>query len=561
MDRRKFLRNGAVAGLGLSSWQIGNAAARNAEDRQNEAGRLGAADRQNAAATEETNRGNNHAVSASEFPLLEATIDELQQKMQSGEYSSQSITKLYLKRIAEIDKKGPALNAVIELNPDALAIAAKMDAERKSGKVRGPLHGIPVLVKDNINTGDNMQTTAGALALEGHKAAKDAFIIGRLRESGAVLLGKTNLSEWANFRSTRSTSGWSSRGGQTKNPYLLSRNPSGSSAGSGSAVSANLCVIAIGTETNGSVVSPSSINGLVGIKPTVGLLSRSGIIPISATQDTAGPMARTVKDAALLLSALAAVDPEDTMTQESQGKATNYAATLDMNGLKGKKIGIEKSALTGHEGVVALFEDAIATLKAQGATIVEIELQKLLTDPGAAEGIILQYEFKDGVNRYLATAGAPVKTLADVIAFNRQNEKRAMPYFKQETLEKSDTRGGLDTPEYTDALKKLLTSRTIIDNLLQQNGLDAITAPTSGPACCIDLIAGDYRTGSSFSGPAAMAGYPHITVPMGLVLGLPVGLSFMGTRYTEADLIRMAYTYEQASRKRVAPGLVESANF
>jgi len=542
MDRRKFLRNGSLAGLGLSSINVRAAA--------------GAGDGESA------READGAAGDAGEFPLLEATIDSLQQKMQSGEYTSQSITKLYLKRIAEVDKKGPALNAVIELNPDALTIAAQMDAERKAGKVRGPLHGIPVLVKDNIDTGDKMQTTAGALALEGHRAAKDAFIIARLRESGAVLLGKTNLSEWANFRSTRSTSGWSSRGGQTRNPYLLNRDPSGSSAGSGSAVSANLCVVAIGTETNGSVVSPSSVNGIVGIKPTVGLLSRSGIIPISATQDTAGPMARTVKDAAMLLTALAGTDPRDEVTLESENQAgVDYAVSLDTAGLKGKKIGIEKSALAGHEGVVTLFQDAIAVLKAQGATIVEIELQKLLSEPGSVEGLTLQYEFKDGVNKYLATANAPMKTLADVIAFNKQNEQRAMPYFKQETLEHSDAKGGLATPEYTEGLKKLLTARTIIDDVLRQNGLDAIAAPTSGPACLIDLIAGDYRTGSSFSGPAAMAGYPHITVPMGLVLGMPVGLSLMGTRYTERELIRMAYAYEQASRKRSVPQMVAGANF
>ena len=542
MDRRKFLRNGSLAGLGLSSLKIEPAPS----------------------ATKHIKppHEDGAARDAAEFPFLEATIDILQQKMQSGEYTSQSITKIYLKRIAEIDKKGPALNAIIELNPEAITIAERMDAERKAGKVRGPLHGIPVLVKDNINTGDKMQTTAGALALEGNHAAKDAFIIARLRDSGAVLLGKTNLSEWANFRSTRSTSGWSSRGGQTKNPYLLNRDPSGSSAGSGSAVSGNLCVVAIGTETNGSVVSPSSVNGIVGIKPTVGLLSRNGIIPISATQDTAGPMARTVKDAALLLTALAGVDQQDAVTMESQHVAgTNYTAYLDAGGLKGKKIGIEKAALTGHEGVVALFQDAIAVLKAQGATVVEIELQKLLTDINAIEGTILQYEFKDGVNRYLSTANAPAKNLADVIAFNKQNEKRAMPYFKQETLEHCEARGGLDTPEYTEALKKLLTARTIIDDLLKQNGLDAIAAPTSGPACLIDLVAGDYRTGSSFSGPAAIAGYPHITVPMGLVLGLPVGLSFMGTRYTETELIKMAYSYEQASQKRSAPGLAAGSNF
>jgi amidase len=535
MDRRKFLRNGSLAGLSLSSINLETNANRSARPLP--------------------------IVPTSASPLLEATIDDLQQKMQSGEYTSVSITKLYLKRIAELDKKGPALNAVIELNPDALRIAENMDAERKAGKLRGPLHGIPVLVKDNIDSGDKMQTTAGALALQGHIAKKDAFIVARLRESGAVLLGKTNLSEWANFRSTRSTSGWSSRGGQTKNPYLLNRDPSGSSAGSGSAVSANFCAVAIGTETNGSVVSPASINGIVGIKPTVGLLSRSGIIPISATQDTAGPMARTVKDAAILLGALTGIDPADKVTRESQGRSkTDYTANLDTTSLKGKRIGIEKSALNGHEGIVALFRDAINVIKAQGATVVEVELQKLLSDPGSVEGTVLQYEFKDGVNRYLANADAPVRSLSDVIAFNLKNEKQAMPYFKQEVLESSETKGGLETPEYTEALKKLLTARTIIDDVFKKNNLDAICAPTTGPACCIDLVVGDYRTGFSFSGPAAIAGYPHITVPMGLVFGLPVGLSFMGIRFTEEPLIRMAYSYEQASGKRVAPGMINASN-
>jgi amidase len=585
MDRRRFFKNGSLAGLGLTARALGPLFSR--EDAAGAAKTAGAAGRAGAARTDGA-AGAARTDEMRDFPLQEATIDELQQKMQSGELTSLAITKLYLRRIGEIDKKGPALNAIIELNPDALSIAAAMDAERKTGKVRGPLHGIPVLVKDNINTGDQMLTTAGSLALMGHKAARDAFIVGKLRASGAVLLGKTNLSEWANFRSTRSTSGWSSRGGQTKNPYLLGRNPSGSSAGSGSAVSANLCTVAIGTETNGSVVSPSSINGIVGIKPTVGLLSRSGIIPISKTQDTAGPMARTVKDAALLLAVLQGVDTEDAVTQESAGKTSaDYTAAFDINGLKGKKIGIEKGALTGHEGIVALFNEAIVLLKTGGATIVEVELQKSLTDANSVEGVVLQYEFKDGLNRYLAAAKAGdgarsaangvgaagpeggagsaaawagVGSLADVIAFNKQNEKTAMPWFKQETLERSETRGGLDTPEYTDALKKLLTARTIIDDLLKQNQLDAIVAPTSGPGCCIDLVAGDYRTGGSFSGPAAMAGYPHITVPMGLVLGLPVGLSFMGTAYAEPELIRMAYAFEQASKRRVAPGFINGTN-
>lgn len=540
MNRRHFLRTGSLTGLSFSAFTGLTALSLESF----------------------ISRRSSPAVAgdAAEFPLLEATIDQLQQQMAGGGQSSVSITKLYLKRIAAIDKKGPAINAVIELNPEALTIAAAMDAERRSGKVRGPLHGIPVLIKDNIDTGDKMMTTAGSLALEGHHAAKDAFIVRQLRSAGAVILGKTNLSEWANFRSTRSTSGWSSRGGQTKNPFLLARNPSGSSAGSGSAVSANLCAVAIGTETNGSVVSPSSCNGIVGIKPTVGLLSRSGIIPISATQDTAGPMARTVKDAALLLGVLTGVDPEDGVTAASKGKAqTDYTGSLDANGLKGKRIGVEKGFLSsGHEGVLALFQDAVALLKAQGATIVEVELQKQLSDANSVEGLVLQFEFKDGLNKYLATAtDARVRTLSDVIAFNKQNASKAMPYFKQETLERSDARGGLDSTEYTEALKKLLTARTVIDDMMNQNQLDAICGTTNGLACCIDLVCGDYRTGPGFSGPAAMAGYPHITVPMGTVMELPVGISFIGSAYTEPKLLTIAYAYEQASKKRVAPGFVD----
>ena len=541
MNRRHFLRSGSLTGISFSALAFESFLSRDRGKARETAGTAGVHD----------------------FPLLEVTIDELQQKMNSGEYSAVAITKLYLKRIGEIDKMGPALNAVIELNPDALAIAAAMDTERKAGKVRGPMHGIPVLIKDNINCGDRMMTTAGALALEGHKAGKDAFIIRQLRASGAVLLGKTNLSEWANFRSTRSTSGWSSRGGQTKNPYRLGRTPSGSSAGSGSAVSANLCAVAIGTETNGSVVSPSSVNGIVGIKPTVGLLSRSGIIPISATQDTAGPMARTVKDAAILLGALTGVDPEDAVTLESKAKTRqDYTSFLDPNGLKGKRIGVEKTFLAnGHEGVLALYQGAIALLKAQGATVIEVELNKQIGTAGSGSGeeLVLEYEFKDGVDRYLATVtDAKVKSLADVIAFNRENAGRAMPYFKQETLEKSETRGGLDSSEYTDALKKVLSVRQIIDDIIKQNQLDAISGTTSGLAGCIDLITGDHGTGPGFSGPAAMAGYPHITVPMGTVMDLPVGISFIGGAYTEPELLTIAYAYEQASKKRVAPGFIEA---
>ncbi|HVX51670.1 MAG TPA: amidase, partial [Chitinophagaceae bacterium] len=443
----------------------------------------------------------------------------------------------------------------------ALTIADAMDSERKAGKVRGPLHGIPVLVKDNINTGDKMMTTAGALALTGNKAAKDAFIIQQLRAAGAVLLGKTNLSEWANFRSSRSTSGWSSRGGQTKNPNILNRNPSGSSSGTGAAVSANLCTVGIGTETDGSVVAPSSFCGLVGIKPTVGLLSRSGIIPISKTQDTAGPMARTVRDAAILLGALTGADTEDKVTRQSEGKAQkDYTGFLNAGGLKGKRIGIEKRFLEGHEGVVGLYKAAIEVLKQQGAEIVEVELMKAIREAGSGEFTVMQYEFKDGLNKYLATAtaDAKVKSLEDVIAFNRQNAAKAMPYFQQETLESSNKKGDLNSKEYLDAVTKTTGCRKIIDDMLRQNKLDAICGTSIGFACLTDLINGDYDTGFYFCPPAAMAGYPHITVPMGYVHDLPVGFSFCGTAYNEGPLLTLAYSFEQATKKRLPPKFLNS---
>lgn len=495
-----------------------------------------------------------------DFELDEATIDMLQQAMQSGKYTSQKITELYLKRIEAIDKNGPKLNAVIEINPDALKIAGAMDAERKAGKIRGPMHGIPVLIKDNINTGDKMMTTAGALALQGNYAAKDAFIIQRLRESGAVLLGKTNLSEWANFRSTHSSSGWSSRGGQTRCPYILERSPSGSSSGSGAAVAANLCAVAIGTETDGSVVSPSSVNGLVGIKPTVGLLSRSGIIPISATQDTAGPMARTVKDAAILLSALTGIDEEDAVTKNSMGKLQkDYTVYLKDDALKGKRIGIEKAFLDGNKQVVDIYKSAVDILKQQGAVIVEIELKKALNDLNDAEFTVLQYEFKDGVNKYLSSANAKVKTLKEVIDFNKQNEATAMPFFKQEILEMCEAKGDLNSGEYKEALYKNLSSRLIIDNILSEHKLDAICGVTNGLSWCIDLINGDYDVGFFYSTPAAVSGYPHITVPMGMVHQLPIGLSFIGGAYTEPQLISMAYSFEQATKKRIAPTFIANS--
>lgn len=533
MDRKKFLTAGSLAGIAFTAV----AASCNTPEKKD-------------IATAQTNK----EIDPTDFALNEITIDALQQKMQSGEYTSQSITDMYLRRINAIDKNGPVINAIIELNPDALSIAMEMDKERKAGKIRGSLHGIPVLIKDNIDTAGKMMTTAGSLALMGNKAAKDAFIIQQLRTAGAVLLGKTNLSEWANFRSTRSTSGWSSRGLQTKNPCILDRNPSGSSSGSGAAVSANLCVVAIGTETDGSVIAPSSHCGIVGIKPTVGLLSRSGIIPISKTQDTAGPMARTVRDAAILLGALTGVDPDDAATSQSAGKAQHdYTAFLNINSLPGKRIGIEKKFMQGHEGVVSLYKAAIDILKSKGAVMVEVELMKSIREAGSAEFTVLQYEFKAGLDSYLSTAHAKVKSLADVIAFNKQNETAAMPWFKQETLESSELKSGLDNKEYIDALKKTLRCRVIIDDLLNKNKLDAICGTSIGLAGCTDLINGDYDSGFYFCQPAAMAGYPHITVPMGKVHELPVGLSFISGAYTEPQLLALAYAYEQASKKREAP--------
>ena len=536
MNRRSFIKSSSVVSLSTASLAVASCTS-----------------------NQKTESENDSAAFIDDFELNEVTIGDLQKKMQDGQYTSEAITQLYLNRIDAVDKKGPGLNAVIEVNPDALSIAKAMDEERKAGKIRGPMHGIPVLIKDNIDTGDNMMTTAGALALEGHKAAKDAFIVNKLRAAGAVILGKTNLSEWANFRSSRSSSGWSSRGGQTRNPFVLDRSPCGSSSGSGSAVSANLCAVAVGTETDGSIIAPSSFCGVVGIKPTVGLVSRSGIIPISKTQDTAGPMARTVTDAAILLGAMTGVDPADAVTQESTGKAaTDYTRFLNAAGLSGKRIGVEKSFLKGHEGVVGLYKQAIEVLKKQGATVVEVDLLKSLSDIGGAEFTVLQYEFKDGVNNYLSTANAGVKTLADVIAFNKKNEAKAMPFFKQETLESSNAKADLTSKEYTDALAKTRSSRQLIDKLMATNKLDAICGTSIGFAGCIDLINGDYDTGFYFCPPAAMAGYPHITIPMGTVHGLPVGFSLMARAYQEGELLTLGYAYEQASKKRIRPTFTKS---
>jgi len=494
------------------------------------------------------------SASNDDFELNETTIRALQENMASGKYTSAAITDIYLKRIEAIDKNGPKLNAVIELNPDALAIAKSMDEERKAGKIRGPLHGIPVLIKENINTADQMVTTAGSLALANHIASQDSFLVKKLRAAGAVILGKTNLSEWANFRSTKSCSGWSSRGGQTKMPYYIDHNPCGSSSGSGVAVSANLCAVAVGTETDGSITCPASTNGTVGIKPTVGLVSRSGIIPISFTQDTAGPLTRTVTDAAILLNVMAGIDADDAKTKESDGKISNdYTTFLDLNALKGKRIGVDKKKYE-NQFLNRLQESALAAMKQQGAEIIELDYLQNLQDLTDEEFELLKFEFKDGLNKYLSSANAAIKSLKDLIEFNRLHEDEAMPTFKQEILEDSEKKAGLDSKEYQELLIKVhVGSQKIIDALLQEHQLDALGGLTMGPSCAIDTIYGD-RWGDVFlTAPAAMAGYPHISVPAGFVYELPVGFSFYGATWSEGKLIGMAFAYEQATKHRRKP--------
>ena len=489
--------------------------------------------------------------------LAEASIADLGARMASGELTSRRITQWYLDRIAAIDDAGPTLNAVVETNPDALAIAEALDAERAAGKLRGPLHGIPVLLKDNIDTGDKMKTTAGSLALADHVAASDAFIAARLREAGAVIIGKTNLSEWANFRSRDSSSGWSSRGGQTKNPYALDRSPCGSSSGTGAAIAAGLAVVGVGTETDGSIICPSSANGLVGIKPTLGLASRSGIIPIAHSQDTAGPMARSVADAALLLAAMRGVDPDDQASAASAPHATvDLAAALDPGALKGKRIGVLRQFFGFDRRVDAAMEAAIATLKAQGAEIVDpVELPNF-RQYGAQEFTVLLYEFKHGVERYLAERApdAPVRTLADLIAFNQREAARVMPWFGQETVEAANAKGDLTEAEYTKALAdaKRMAGVEGIDAALAAHKLDALLAPSNGPAWTVDWVNGDHFGGGS-SQPAAVAGYPNVTVPAGFVHGLPVGVSFFGAAWSEPTLIGIAHAFEQTQRARKAP--------
>ncbi len=492
--------------------------------------------------------------------LSEITISALQEKYAQGTLTAEEVVKRYLKRIEEIDKSGPGLKSVIELNPEAVGIAIQMDAERKQGKLRGPLHGVPVMIKDNIDTADKMQTTAGALAMEGNFAKADAFIVQKLRAAGAIIIGKTNLSEWANFRSTSSCSGWSSRGGQTKSPYILTHNPCGSSSGSGVAVAANLCTVAVGTETDGSVVCPAAVAGIVGLKPTVGLLSRAGIIPISSTQDTAGPMGRTVTDVANLLSVLTGVDKNDAVTASSKAFVNkDYTKGLDKNALAGKRIGIDKRQQGDNQFLHRLRKAAIDKMKELGATIVEIDYVNKIDELGGDELHVLEYEFKDGVNKYLAKANGKMKTLADVIAFNKKNEDTAMPYFKQEILEKCEKTKGLNEEEYRKALiNSHEGSKKLLNDIMNINKLDAITGLTMGMSCAIDKIYGD-RWGSVFlTQPAAISGFPHLTVPAGQVYGLPVGISFFGKAFTEEKLLAMGYAYEQATMHRELPKFLAS---
>ncbi|HVP53220.1 MAG TPA: amidase [Terriglobales bacterium] len=491
------------------------------------------------------------------FEFDEVSISDLQDGMKSGEYTARSITEKYLARIEAIDKQGPAINAVIEINPDALALADALDKERAAGKVRGPVHGIPVLVKDNIDTADNMITTAGSLALLGWKPPRDATIVQKLRAAGAVILGKTNLSEWANIRSSHSTSGWSARGGLTRNPYALDRNACGSSSGSGAAVAANLCAAAIGTETDGSIVCPSGASAIVGIKPTVGLTSRSGIIPISHTQDGAGPMARTVRDAAILLGALTGVDRSDNATLASEGKSfTDYTRFLDPGGLRGARIGVARKYFGFSEEVDALMNSLLDEMKKQGATLVDPADIETFGKFDESELAVLLYELKADLNAYLARLGpdAPVHTLKDVIDFNDKNKDREMPYFGQDLFIKAQAKGPLTEKEYVEALEKnrKLARTEGIDALMEKHKLDAMVAPTAGPSCLTDLLNGDHFTGGS-SNAAAVAGYPNINMPAGFIHGMPVGISFFGRAWSEPTLIRLAYAFEQATRLRKPP--------
>jgi amidase len=497
------------------------------------------------------------------FELDEITVAELQDGMSSGKYTAHSIAQKYLDRIAEIDKQGPAINAVIEVNPDALSIADSLDEERKSKGARGLLHGVPVLIKDNIGTADRMMTTAGSLSLSGFTPTKDSGVARRLRAAGAVILGKTNLSEWANFRSNHSSSGWSGRGGQTRNPYATDRNPCGSSSGSGAAASANLAAITIGTETDGSIVCPSSANGVVGIKPTVGLVSRAGIIPISHSQDTAGPICRTVADAAALLSTIAGVDPDDAATKAPGRKAfLDYTKFLDRGGLRGARIGVVRKLFFFPEKLDPVMKNALDAMKSEGAILVDPVVIETLGKFDSSENTVLQYEFKADMRAYFAQfPNSPMHSLKDIIEFNERNYDKELLYFGQEVMIESEKRGPLTDKAYLDALEKnhRLSRQEGIDAVMDKYKLDALVAPTGGPAWVIDLLNGDHDTGGS-SSPAAVAGYPNINVPAGFIFGMPVGISFFGRAWSEPVLIKIACAFEQTTRVRKAPQFLSTAD-
>jgi amidase len=498
--------------------------------------------------------------------LPEWTISELHEKMESGELTARQVAELYLRRIEAVDKGGPYINSIIELNPEALEIADKLDEERRAGKVRGALHGIPILIKDNIDTHDQMQTTAGSLALEGNIAAKDAFIVRQLRKAGALIFGKTNLSEWANFRGKPSVSGWSSRGGLTRNPYALDRSACGSSSGSGAAVAANLCVGAVGTETDGSIICPAQTNGIVGIKPTLGLLSRSGIIPIAHSQDTPGPMTRTVTDAAILLGAMIGVDSADPATRSSRKRSSsNYAKFLDYDGLMGARIGVARNMAGKNPHIIRIFEHCIEVMRQLGAVIIDPADVPNFDKLGRTELEVLHYEFKSDLNKYLKSlpAEARVHSLEEVIKFNEDNKDRVMIYFGQERMLTAQKKGSLSDRKYRDALAKnlRLARRDGIDAVMGKHKLDALIVPSGGPAWVIDLINGDaINWDMESTSPAAVAGYPHITVPAGYVFGLPVGISFFAKAWQEATLIKFAYAFEQATQYRRQPRFLPTAN-
>lgn len=532
LDRRTFLATGVASGVLAANVPVAVGASGNDD-----------------APTESS-----HAPSPE---LIDVTISDLRQGLESGEFTSRGLVEKYLARINALDRDGPQLRSVIESNPDAIDIADQLDQERRSKGPRGPLHGIPVLIKDNIDTADRMATTAGSLALVGARPPEDAFVVKQLRNAGAIIIGKTNLSEWANIRSKNSTSGWSGRGGLTRNPYVLDRNPSGSSSGSAAAVSAGLCAVAVGTETDGSILCPASACGIVGIKPTVGLVSRTGIVPISHSQDTAGPMARTVRDAAIFLGILAGVDEQDAITRESTDHTqTDYTKFLNASGLQGARLGVARNYFGLHEEVDSLMNTALDAMKSAGATLIDTDLLSVVSQAGPAKGTVFKYELKADMATYLSRLGAdaPVKTLKDIIEFNDRNKDKELLYFGQDFFLAAEAKGPLTEPEYEEALSKCrrLTRTEGIDAVVEKLNVDALIAPTTGPAWVSDLVCGDNWLGSSTSA-AAIAGYPSVTVPAGSILGLPVGISFFGRAWSEPTLLKIAYSFEQATKFRRPP--------